>query len=118
MEGEIGVVNKDKEHISTERDILREDKTLLTERQRELESEKLMVEEEISKKEEKIKAVSSERVRALYLAAESRLLVDSLKARQAIDSLSLVQKDLALQNAELARDQGKYQCRQGQQPLN
>lgn len=108
LEGEIGAVTKDKEHISTERDILREDKTLLTERQRELESEKQMVEEEISKKEEKIKAVSAERLKALYLAAESRIIVDSLKARQKMDSLAIEQKDLALENAELAQERGKY----------
>jgi adenylate cyclase len=108
LEGEIGLVKKDKDHISTERDILREDKTLLTERQRELESEKQMVEAEVSKKEEKIKAVSSERAKALYIAEVSRRLVDSLEARQALDSLALQQKDLALENAELAREQGKY----------
>lgn len=108
LEGEIGVVKRDKEVVSTERDILKEDKTLLTERQRELESEKQLVEEEISKKEETIKAVSTERAKALYLAEVSRRLVDSLEARQALDSLALQQKDLALENAELARERGKY----------
>ncbi len=108
LEGEIGVVTKDKEHISSERDILKEDKTLLTERQRELESEKQMVVEEISLKEEKLKTVSSERAKALYIAEVRRRLVDSLETRQVMDSINLVQKDLALQNAELAREQGKY----------
>ncbi|MBK8567050.1 MAG: hypothetical protein IPN76_27905 [Saprospiraceae bacterium] len=108
LEGEIGVVKRDKEVVSTERDILKEDKTLLTERQRELESEKQMVEAEVSKKEERIQAVSSERAKALYLAEVSRRLVDSLEARQALDSLALQQKDLALENAELAQERGKY----------
>ncbi|MCC6727216.1 MAG: hypothetical protein IT258_22115 [Saprospiraceae bacterium] len=108
LEGEIGVVKRDKEVVATERDILKEDKTLLTERQRELESEKQMVVEEISKKEETIKAVSTERAKALYLAELSRRLVDSLEARQALDSLALQQKDLALENAELAQERGKY----------
>jgi len=108
LEGEIGVVTKDKEHISTERDILKEDKTFLTERQRELESEKQMVVEEISLKEEKLKTVSSERAKALYIAEVRRRLVDSLETRQVMDSINLVQKDLALQNAELAQEQGKY----------
>ncbi|MBI1226117.1 MAG: hypothetical protein GC192_12850 [Bacteroidetes bacterium] len=108
LEGEIGVVIKEREHISTERDVLKEDKTLLTERQRELESEKQMVEEEISKKEEKIKAVSTERAKALYLAEVSRRLVDSLETRQKLDSLNLMQTNLALENAELAQSRGKY----------
>ncbi|MBK9015648.1 MAG: adenylate/guanylate cyclase [Saprospiraceae bacterium] len=108
LEGEIGVVTKDKEHISTERDILKEDKTLLTERQRELESEKQMIVEEVSKSEEKLKTVSAEKTKVLYIAEVRRRLVDSLEARQVIDSINLVQKDLALQNAELAQEQGKY----------
>ncbi len=108
LEGEIGAVKKDKEVVTTERDILREDKTLLTERQRELESQKQLVEEEISKKEERIQAVSAERARALYLAEYRKRRVDSLETRQAMDSLALQQKDLALENAELAQERGKY----------
>ncbi|MBI5916077.1 MAG: hypothetical protein HY842_11910 [Bacteroidetes bacterium] len=108
LEGEIGGLKTDREVVATERDILKEDKTVLTERQLTLESEKQMVEEEISKKEEKIKAVSSERAKALYISEVRRRFIDSLEARQVVDSLSLMQKDLALQNAELAREQGKF----------
>lgn len=108
LEGEIGVVIKEREHISTERDVLKEDKTVLTQRQQELESQKQMVEEEITKKEEKLKTVSAERAKALYFAELSRRLVDSLEAKQEIDSLNLMQKDLALENAELAQKQGQY----------
>ncbi len=108
LEGEIGTVKRDKEVVTTERDILKEDKTVLTERQRELESQKQLVEEEISKKEEKIQAVSAERARALYLAEFRKRRVDSLEARQAMDSLALQQKDLALENAELAQERGRY----------
>ncbi len=108
LENEIGVVTTEREHVTTERDVLKEDKTLLTERQQELESQKQMVEEEITKKEEKIKSVSAERAKALYIAEVSRRLVDSLEARQAIDSLALNQTSLALENAELAQSRGKY----------
>ncbi len=108
LEHEIGAVKQDKEVVTTERDVLREDKNQLTQRQQELETQKQLVEEEISKKEEKIQAVSAERARALYLAEYRKRRVDSLESRQALDSLALQQKDLALENAELAQARGKY----------
>ena len=108
LEGEIGNVKKDKEVVTTERDVLLEDKTQLTVRQAELETQKQSIEEEISRKEEKLQAVSAERARALYLAEYRKRRVDSLQTRQTLDSLALQQKDLALENSELAQEQGKY----------
>ena len=108
LEGEIGGLARDRQKIATERDVLKEDKTQLTERQRVLEQEKQTVEEEILKKETEIKNMSLETARARLVASESRRLIDSLHAKKAIDSLTIAQKETALQNAELEKEQGRY----------
>ena len=108
LESEIGNLRQDRERISTERDNLKEDKTVLAERQRMLEQEKQTVEEDLTKKEIEIQAVSAEKARLLYLNEYRKRRVDSLESRQKIDSLALQQKDLALQNAELEKEQGRY----------
>lgn len=108
LETEIGGLARDKQRIASERDVLREDKTMLTERQQVLEQEKQMVEEEISKKEVEIKNMSVETARAKLFVSESRRLIDSLEAKKAIDSLTIAQKEMALQNAELEKEQGRY----------
>ncbi len=108
LEAEISGLSRDKQRIASERDDLRQDKTILTERQQVLEQEKQMVEEEISKKEVEIKNMSAETARARLFVSESRRLIDSLEAKKAIDSLTIVQKEMALQNSELEKEQGRY----------
>ena len=108
LESEIDGLRRDRERVVTERDNLKEDKTILAEQQRVLEQEKQSIEADLSKKEVEIQAVSAEKAKFLYLAERRRRLVDSLEARKTVDSLALAQKDLALQNAELEKEQGKY----------
>ncbi len=108
LEGEISGLSRDKQHIASERDILKEDKNILTERQQVLEQEKQMVEEEISKKEIEIENMSVQAAKARLIVLESRHMIDSLEARKAIDSLTIAQKEMALQNAELEKEQGRY----------
>jgi class 3 adenylate cyclase len=108
LENEMDNLQHDRVVITTERDNLKEDKTVLAERQRMLEQEKQLVEEEITKKEVEIQTVSTERAKALYIAERRRRLIDSLETRKTVDSLALEQKDLALHNAELEKEQGRY----------
>ena len=108
LEGEISGLSRDKQHIASERDVLKEDKTLLTERQLVLEQEKQLVEEEISKKEVEIKNITLEKAKAQLIASQRRRLIDSLETKKAIDSLTIAQTGLALENAELEKEQGRY----------
>lgn len=108
LQGEVEGLRHDRQRVATERDILREDKTILTEQQRILEEEKQTIEADLSEKEVEIKKVSGEKARALYLAERRRRLIDSLESQKVVDSLALEQKDLALQNAELEKEQGRY----------
>jgi class 3 adenylate cyclase len=94
--------------LANERDNLRQDKTELTERQRVLEKEKETVEQEISLKEEQIQTISAEKAKALYLSEHRKRLIDSLESKQALDSLHIQQQDLALRNATLENERGKY----------
>lgn len=94
--------------LTQERDNLKKDKTTLSKKAVELEEEKAIVEEEISKKEEEIQTMSSQNAKVLYIAERRRRLIDSLEVKQEIDSLTLVQKETQLQNAELMQERGKY----------
>jgi len=67
-----------------------------------------LVDEEITQQQEKIKAVSAEKARALYLAERRRRLIDSLETGKALDSLALQQKDIELENAQYQSDRGQY----------
>ncbi len=108
LEGEIDGLHRDREKVVRERDVLKEDKTIMAEQQRVLEEEKQAIEADLSKKEVEIQTVSAEKARFLYLAERRRRLVDSLEARKIVDSLALEQKDLALHNAKLEQEQGRY----------
>ncbi|MCB0520606.1 MAG: hypothetical protein H6577_16225 [Lewinellaceae bacterium] len=101
-------LEKDISGLADERDNLKQDKTLLTERQKTLEQEKQVVEEEIFKKEEEIQQVSASRARALYIAEHRKRMIDSLETKQVMDSLTISQQEMAIQNAELEKEQGRY----------
>lgn len=94
--------------LTQERDILKKDKKQLSEKTVKLEEEKAMVEEEITKKEEEILTMSAKATRAMLISERRRHLIDSLEVRQELDSISLVQKEMALENAELQQERGKY----------
>ncbi len=94
--------------LMDERDRLRRDKTVLTERQRQLEAEKQQVVEAITEKEQEIQSVSEERARALHLARKRKRQLDALELARQMDSLALVQTELELQNIRLREERGRY----------
>ncbi len=94
--------------LMDERDRLRQDKTVLTERQRQLEAEKQQVVEAITEKEQEIQSVSEERARALRLARQRKRQLDALELARQMDSLALVQTELELQNIRLREERGRY----------
>jgi class 3 adenylate cyclase len=101
-------LERDISGLASERDVLKQDKTALTERQQSLEQEKMAVEEEISKKEEEIQEVSASRAKALYIAEHRKRMIDSLETQKLMDSLTISQQEMAIQNAELEKEQGRY----------
>jgi adenylate cyclase len=105
---EINNLSKGQKNLTTERDVLRQDKRELTERQVALQQEKALVEVEISKKQQEIKAMSSEKAKALYIAERRSRLIDSLETQKELDSLLIGQQDLALRNVKLESQRGRY----------
>jgi class 3 adenylate cyclase len=105
---EISTLSKGQEKLTSERNVLREDKRELTEKQMVLEQEKELVEAEISKKQQEIKAVSSDKAKALYIAERRSRLIDSLETQKELDSLFIQQQYLALQNVKLESQRGRY----------
>jgi adenylate cyclase len=105
---EINNLSKGQKNLTTERDVLRQDKRELTERQVALQQEKALVEVEISKKQQEIKAMSSEKAKALYIAERRSRLIDSLETQKELDSLFIGQQDLALRNVKLESQRGRY----------
>jgi class 3 adenylate cyclase len=112
-----------------ERDILKKDKSTLTEQQKVLlreketaqqekevarqekeivQQEKQVIEQEMAVKQQEVASMSEAKAKAELVALSRKRTIEALKAKKELDSLALLQKDMALENAELAREQGKY----------
>ena len=101
--------------LGAEKERLKSDKTVLTERTKTLEQEKEtiaqekeLVEQEVADKEEEIKDISAEKLREQIKADTRQHIIENLENEKVIDSLSLHQTNLELQNVQLQNEQGKY----------
>ncbi|RMG83193.1 MAG: hypothetical protein D6714_10140, partial [Bacteroidetes bacterium] len=112
---ELNKLTAELERLAAEKDKLSADKTVLTKRTQTLEKEKAsiaeekeLVELEIAEKEEEIKDISKEKLKAKMLAEARKHMIENLENQKVIDSLELAQTNLALENARLQNERGKY----------
>ncbi len=96
------------EALRRERDRLSADKTQLAERSRQLEQQVEQVEEAITEKEQQIEEVARQKQQAEYVARLRKKQIDALQLARELDSLTLVQTRMQLENTRLANERTRY----------
>ncbi len=96
------------EALRQERDRLSQDKTALAQESQALKQQVEQVEEVISEKEQQIQTVARQKQQAEYVARLRKKQIDALQLARELDSLTLVQTRLALENTRLANERTRY----------
>ncbi len=96
------------EALRRERDRLSADKTQLAERSQQLEQQVEQVEEAITEKEQQIEEVARQKQQAEYVARLRKKQIDALQLARELDSLTLVQTRMQLENTRLANERTRY----------
>ncbi len=96
------------EALRRERDRLSADKTQLAQRSQQLEQQVEQVEEAITEKEQQIEEVARQKQKAEYVARLRKKQIDALQLARELDSLTLVQTQMQLENTRLANERTRY----------
>lgn len=96
------------EALRRERDRLHIEKGQLSQRSQQLEQQVAQVEQVVNQKEQQIEEVSKQKQQAEYVARLRKKQIDALQLARELDSLTLVQTRMQLENTRLANERQRY----------